>query len=127
MAGSPADLAPAKQPAPPAPVVPVAAEAPEAPPSIEQDTSGDTAPTAPAPPGDSATLRQILQELRNQRVTEGEFSYLKVLAIVLQMVAAVCLLGALWVGGQDTNAFLRFLGTGILLQLATIAMLLFNR
>jgi len=72
-------------------------------------------------------LRQILQELRAQR-GEGEgFSSLTVVAIVLQMVAGLCLAGALWMGGDDAGLFMRWIGSGLLVQLATLAMLLFAR
>lgn len=72
-------------------------------------------------------LRQILQELRNQRALDSEFSHHHMIAIVLQMVAAVCLLAALWMGGSSLDLFLRWLGVGLMVQLATIAMLLFRR
>ncbi|HEX7010697.1 MAG TPA: HAD-IIIA family hydrolase [Phycisphaeraceae bacterium] len=71
------------------------------------------------------TLKLILQELRGQRGRGQEFSYLHVLAIVLQMIAGVCLLGALWMGATDANLFWRWLGAGVILQGATIAVLLF--
>lgn len=71
------------------------------------------------------TLKLILQELRGQRGRGQEFSYLHVLAIVLQMIAGVCLLGALWMGAADANLFWRWLGAGVILQGATIAVLLF--
>ncbi len=89
--------------------------------------------TSSAPPaGRSLTpigqvLRQILQELRNQRTLESEFSYHHMTAIVLQMVAAVCLLAALWMGGTSLDLFLRWVAVAIVVQLATVAMLLFRR
>lgn len=79
-----------------------------------------------ATPPAELTLRQILQELRNQR-TGGEFSYLRVVAIVLQMIAGLCLLGALWMGAYDGDVFWRWMSTGLLMQGATIAVLLFGR
>ena len=72
-------------------------------------------------------LRQILQELRNLRPTGSEVSYVAVLAIVTQMVAVLCLFGALWIGWTDVFTFWRWLGTGLFIQLATIALLLFPR
>ena len=93
----------------------------------------DAPPAAPQPitrveSGETTkVLKQILQELRAQR-GEGEgFSSLTVVAIVLQMVAGLCLAGGLWMGGDDTGLFLRWLGAGLLVQLATLAMLLFAR
>ncbi len=73
------------------------------------------------------TLSQILQELRNRRAADMDFSYQHTFAIVLQMVTGVCLLGALWMGGSDFEAFVRWIGVGLVLQLATIAMLIFRR
>lgn len=72
-------------------------------------------------------LRQILQELRTQRGESPEFSALTILAIVMQMAAALCLVGGLWMGGEEVGLFARWLGAGLLVQLATIALLLFDR
>ncbi len=72
-------------------------------------------------------LRQILQELRNQRAVESDFSFQNMLAIVFQMVAAVCLLAGLWMGGANMELFLRWISVGVLMEIATIAMLLFRR
>ncbi len=82
---------------------------------------------AAASAGSDPTLRQILQELRNLRSTESEFSYLSVFAIVLQMIAFVCLLGALAMSGADLDLFIRWISCGLAIQLATIAILLFRR
>lgn len=73
------------------------------------------------------TLRQILQELRSQRKVGGEFTYAGVMAIVLQMVAGVCLLAGLLMGSGDDGLFFRWMACAVLLQLATLAMLLFRR
>ncbi len=73
------------------------------------------------------SLREILQELRNQRAVGNDFSYTTVLAIVLQMVAVVCLLGAHLLSGDSPDAFLRWIGTGLWLELATIVVLLLRR
>lgn len=75
----------------------------------------------------SLTLRQILQELRNQRTASSDFSYLSVVAIVLQLVVLVCLLAALMLGRDEDALFFRWLGSGLLIQLATIAALLIGR
>ena len=90
-------------------------------PEIPETSSG--VPTIPV----DRTLREILQELRNQRKVGSDFSYTTVFAIVLQMVAAVCLLGALALGGTDTDLFMRWISVGILLELATIVILLLRR
>ena len=72
-------------------------------------------------------LKQILQELRAQRGEQAGFSSLTVVAIVLQMVAALCLVGALWMGADNLGLFVRWICAGVLVQLAVIAMLLFSR
>ena len=89
------------------------------------DTIQSTPPrTIPA----ERTLREILQELRNQRVDQDEFTHTHMMAIILQLFAALCLLGALMFGqGGEDGAFMRWLGVGLLVQLAVIATLLFNR
>lgn len=119
----------AREPITDTPLAPPAAPEPAADPA---PTNLEPAPPPIAPAPDEQTpaertLREILQELRNQRVDGSDFSYTTVLAIVLQMVTAVCLLGALWIGGPDTEVFLRWVSVGLLVQLTTIATLLFNR
>lgn len=111
---------PAPTPAPrPQPATPALATAPE--------------PSSPADPEAltvlNKTMRLVLQELRMQRGTSGEFHQLGVVAIVIQAVAFICLLGALWMGGGDggTGAFLRWISVAVVLQLAVIATLLFSK
>lgn len=90
-------------------------------------------PTAPPDPDALAklnkTMRLVLQEMRMQRGTSGEFQQLGVVAIALQAVTFTCLLGALWMGGGTggDGAFLRWIGVAIILQLAVIATLLFSK
>ena len=72
-------------------------------------------------------LRQILQELRRPQRRGVDFSWVTMLAIVLQTLAAVCLLGAFWLGASEQNLFVRWLGSATLVQLATITLLLFRR
>ncbi len=78
-------------------------------------------------PTTDQTLRQILQELRNHRHVGHEFSYRHVIAIVLQMIAVVCLLAALWLGREDGATFARWIYVAIFVQIATLTMLLFRR
>ncbi len=78
-------------------------------------------------PSTDQTLRQILQELRNHRHVGHEFAYRHVIAIVLQMIAAVCLLAALWLGREDGMTFARWIYVAIFFQIATLTMLLFRR
>ncbi|MCC7191800.1 MAG: HAD family hydrolase [Phycisphaeraceae bacterium] len=76
---------------------------------------------------DSETLRQILQELRHQRPGQQDFSYIKAFAVLLQMIALVCFLGALVMGRAEDGVFMRWMFASILMQLATIATLMFSR
>jgi D,D-heptose 1,7-bisphosphate phosphatase len=86
-------------------------------------------PTPRADPhdADEKTLRLILQELRNQRGIGTEFSYTRVMAIIIQTVAGACLLGAFWLGSADGAMFLRLIGAAVVSQLAVIAALLWDR
>ena len=94
--------------------------APRPAPAVRQET-----------PDDDDVLRQLHQihdELRAGRPPRKPFSYPRALAIGLQLVAAVCLLGAFYVGGSaDPAAFVRWMASAIAIQLAAIAMLLFDR
>jgi D-glycero-D-manno-heptose 1,7-bisphosphate phosphatase len=112
-----------------------APEPTEAPAPVEADTVIAREP-APAPPAreepeshtsDDKTLRLILQELRSQRGIGEDFSYTRIMAIVLQTVAGACLLGAFWLGSTDGVVFLRLICSAILIQLAVIAALLWDR
>lgn len=87
----------------------------------------DAVSGAPAPPGPDKTLRLILQELRMQRNATAEFSYLTVVALVLQIIAVICLIGALWMGGAGDGMFLRWMGVAVMAQLSAIATLQFER
>jgi len=86
---------------------------------------------APAPresPADEEkTLRLILQELRIQRGTGTDFSYARIMAIVLQTIAGACLLGAFWLGSADSGLFLRLIGSAVVVQLAVITAILWDR
>ncbi len=93
-------------------------------------------PPAPPPHAEPAAwdelnqnLRLILSELRTQRGTSGEAAYHGIIAIVLQSVAVLCLLGGLWMGGGDggTALFWRWLGVALIVQLGAITALLFAR
>lgn len=72
-------------------------------------------------------LQQILSELRTQRGAAGEMSYLTILAIVLQGIAAFCLVAAIWLGVARPELFMQWILAGIMLQISTVAMLLFGR
>jgi D-glycero-D-manno-heptose 1,7-bisphosphate phosphatase len=117
------EVAPRQEPEKQASTAPVTAPPKAAPVAV-------TPPEAPVPSATTpaeTTLRQILQELRSQRSETDDFSYLRVVAIVLQVIAIVCLLGGLWLGMDDINTFLRWGGAALCVQLAVIATLMFDR
>ncbi len=89
--------------------------------------SGPDTAGRPAPPPAELTLRQILQELRNQRPEHNDFSYQSLLAIVLQAVAGVCLLTGLALGRGNATFFFQCLAVALLLQTAMIGVLLLGR
>lgn len=136
---SPAVAAPAKPAAspPPAPLPGASAESGA---SVSSPSPSPSPPPVTLPAADAdadpeafnalnKTMRLVLQELRMQRGTSGEFHQLGIVAIVIQAVAFICLLGALWMGGGDggTGAFLRWISVAVVLQLAVIATLLFSK
>ncbi len=77
--------------------------------------------------GTDKTLRLILQELRTQRAATQDFSFLTIIAVALQLVAIICLLGGLFMGNADDGLFLRWLGAGVVAQLLSISTLLYGR
>ena len=105
----------------------------EAPSSTRQPPTTDgqplltTRPTQAQVPPAEQTLRQILHELRHQRSGGVELSYAAIMAIILQMIVAVCLLAAILMGRLDMDTFVRWMLAALLFQLAAIAMLLFKR
>ena len=120
-------------PEPPA-VEPVAQEPEREPPRVEAVEPMPEPPVAEADETEShvsvpggALLRQILHELRTQRGAGDEFSHTKMLAVILQLIAAVCFIGAFWVSGEEQGPFVRWIASAIMLQLATIAALLFGK
>lgn len=72
-------------------------------------------------------LRLILQELRAQRGQSQEFSFLTIVAVALQLIAIICLLGGLFMGSGDDGLFLRWLGTALVAQLMGIATMMYGR
>jgi len=99
----------------------------EPPPPAELTDDVETTSAGPGRVPIDQTLRQILQELRNQRAVDADFSYQDTIAIVLQMLAVVCVLGALWMGSNNLDLFVRWAVVGLAVQLATIAMLMFRK
>lgn len=77
--------------------------------------------------GADKTLRLILHELRAHRAVPQEFSFLTIIAVAFQLIAIVCLLGGLFMGGDNDGVFLRWLGAGIMVQLIAITTLLYGR
>lgn len=127
---TPQEAAPVSAPVPelakPHPASPEVVAPAEAAKPAPTDTPKPAAPK-PAAAGPEKTLRMILQELRSQRGSSGEFSYLTIIAVVLQLIAIVCLLGALWMGGAELSLFLRWLGVALMAQLGVIATLMFGK
>jgi len=78
-------------------------------------------------PGVEKTLKLILQELRSQRNGAQEFSFVTIIAVALQLVAIICLLGGLFMGGADDGLFLRWLAVALMAQLIAIATMLYGR
>ncbi|MFN3167402.1 MAG: HAD-IIIA family hydrolase [Phycisphaeraceae bacterium] len=126
------DPAPVKQPPAPAQTQPVPAPSePQAiPDNIRQAIDlkkqararGETPET-----GVDKTLKLILQELRSQRNGAQEFSFVTIIAVALQLVAIICLLGGLFMGGADDGLFFRWLAVALMAQLIAIATLLYGR
>jgi len=124
---------PVAVPAPPPEPEPVATPDPPKPAPEPEAAPAATMPD-PGPPVTETVdvttepvLRQILQELRNSRNAASEFSYIRMFATVIQMVALVCLIGAFWMGGDELADIVRWMSTAVFLQLFVIAMLLFGR
>ncbi|MEM1213129.1 MAG: HAD family hydrolase [Planctomycetota bacterium] len=92
-------------------------------------------PVTEASEADSAVLRAILAELRAQRRTGSgvagagrrEFDGVMVFALVLQMAAVVCLLGGLFMGAGDLVLLVKWLGAGVMAQVASIGLVVFSR
>jgi len=117
------DASPRDEPAEPKPIPATIREAKRR--KHDSKTQGDD--DAPGSGEPSRLLRLILQELRSQRGQSQEFSFLTLVAVALQLVAVVCLLGGLFMGRGDDGLFLRWLGAGLMIQLMAIATLLYGR
>lgn len=125
------NVAPRSEPPPPAQGTDNAAtpdpSAKQAPQPITPDIEATSVSAPPSNTGSARyMLRQILQELRHRRSHDQQLTPVTMFAIILQMIALVCLLAAFWLSAGDQNDFVRWLGCGILIQLATIAALLFR-
>lgn len=123
----------AAEPSPPKASPPPSPPATTAPPEIPENIreaiekkKRAAAAGSPIDEGVEKTLRLILQELRAQRGMTQEFSFLTIIAVALQLVAIVCLLGGLFLGDTE-GMFLKWLGSGLILQLTGIATLLYGR
>lgn len=97
-------------------------------PSKPGPSGPDSAPSPAVDPDQHPPhlLRAILSELRQQRAHAHDFSAVQLLALILQMIAIVCLMGGLWMG-QSEPQILRWLGGAVVLQLASIGALLLRR
>ena len=96
-------------------------------PKNEAQTEAEPIDAEPMPQdaGVHKTLRLILQELRGQRGMSEDGSPAVLVAMALQALAVVCLLGGLWMGGDNDGLFFRWFGVALIAQLGTIAVLLF--
>ncbi|MEQ9460030.1 MAG: hypothetical protein RIG82_03650 [Phycisphaeraceae bacterium] len=71
-------------------------------------------------------LKQILGELRSQRVVKTGVSPLHLVAMLLEVVAVVCVIGALWMAAGDSELFWRWAWMGVMVQLGAIVALLMH-
>lgn len=112
----------------PATTTPPPPPAPDIPSTIRQaiEKKKTTQATQPDPETDK-TLRLILHELRGQRGKDQEFSFLTIIAVAMQLVAIICLLGGLFMGGSSDGLFLRWLSVALVAQLTSIATLQYGR
>jgi hypothetical protein len=123
---APAEPTDAAIPTPPDELPPAPAPAVE--PAVTAPADDQPAPSRPATSGgDINLLRQILHELRAQRGSDSDFAFTRMIAVVLQMIVVLCFVGAFWMSGDSGVMYLRWVTSAILIQLATIAMLLFSR
>ena len=118
----------------PAPEAAPAPAPPPAPPPESADRVPETSKSATVrgsqPEDESGSTRllgQILHELRATRGTGGDASAVTIVAGVLQALAAVCLLGALWMAAGDDALFQRWALATVFFQLTTLAALLMQR
>ena len=74
-----------------------------------------------------AVLRQILQELRNQREVHGQFSSTSIIVLVMLIVAVVCYVAALMMGGSDPGLFYKLFATTVVILLGCIVGLLLRK
>lgn len=111
-------------------------EKPRPPTPETQTPAADADADAPEPMrfegGATRLLRLIHQELKNQYANTGEFSWLRMFAVMLQMIAIVCMFTSLWLGAGSSDrsgfeTFMYMMGVAMFTQLATIAMLMFDR
>lgn len=93
----------------------------------ESDAEPTPASAAPGSTAPVAVLRQILQELRSLRGSQGEFSQLSIIVMVMLAVAGVCYVAALMLGGADPLLFAKLTATTIVILLACIVVLLLTR
>ncbi|MCX5659044.1 MAG: HAD family hydrolase [Planctomycetota bacterium] len=108
----------------------------------EEDADADAPPAHPRPGparpiesgdldalGGSAdrTLREILQEMRNQRDLRDEFSAMRLMTVIVQLLAVVAFLVAIMMGWSNPEVFFRAMTIALFLQLATLSLLLLER
>ncbi|MEE9405439.1 MAG: HAD-IIIA family hydrolase [Algisphaera sp.] len=107
-----------------------AAETPGVAGSVESVESTVEPSGSGATPTDVArNVRLILKELRVQRGSSDEVPQLNMVALALQALTGLCLLGALWMGAGDDAfyTFFRWITVTIVLQVAVVATLQFGK
>lgn len=72
-------------------------------------------------------LEKIQRDVKTQRMEAGDFSMLRLGAIIAQLLVPVALLLGVINASNDVSAFTPWLGGAILVQLTTIALILFDR
>ena len=113
------------------PTTPPASAAPAAK-SADRVPESPKGPTVRGSEPDESTdatrlLGQILHELRATRGTGGDASASTIVACVLQALAAVCLLGALWMAAGDDALFQRWALATLFFQGTTVVALMVQR
>ncbi|QDU71743.1 hypothetical protein [Mucisphaera calidilacus] len=71
-------------------------------------------------------LKQILSELRSQRSAGSGMAPLHMVAMILQLVALICLIGGLWMASDNVELFMRWAWSGVMVQLAAVTVLLMH-
>lgn len=77
--------------------------------------------------GQARLLRMILQELRHQRGTRGDFAASRVIALLLTALAGFSVVAGLWMGQADDGLLFRWVAVAVVLQLMGATAVLWGR